>query len=263
MFSLTGAVGVFIICSRCFNLLLFPHRGGYAVKITRDETQVRRVGCQNHEAKGEKMKKVGIIIVVILISVACNTSNIQPSSQASTPTTAVSEIPIPTITKPPFASPTATLPKVTLTSPSIKVSYQVGIVLDPSLQSGDISIASAWLGYAAARAEWIQTNVSADEIVQKGYHRAFEEEVTSRSSLAKIWKEFGNSQANLKNPYLDDLLKVYESDFIREYTWIYLTSDEWLQPEGLRLDEFSTWTSNNLPNHKPETLAGVEITIDK
>jgi hypothetical protein len=39
MFFLTGVAGVFIICSRCFNLLLFPHRGGYPVKSTRDEVR--------------------------------------------------------------------------------------------------------------------------------------------------------------------------------------------------------------------------------
>jgi hypothetical protein len=214
--------------------------------------------------KGEKMKKIGIFIVVILISAACNTTNIQPSSQASAATTVASEIPVPTKTKSSVASPSATFAEVIPTPLATKASYQIGIVLDPSLQSEDISIASAWVGYAASRAEWIQTNISAEEIVQKGYHRTFEEEVAARSSLAKIWKELlGNSQPDLKNSYLDDLLKVYEARFIKEYTWIFLASNEWLQPEGLRLDEFLAWSNKNLPNHKPEIRADIEITVDK
>jgi hypothetical protein len=158
---------------------------------------------------------------------------------------------------------TATFARSEPTPPAKKTGPQVGIVLDPSLLSGDTSVTAAWLGYASARAEWIQSNITAEELAQKGYHRTFEEEVAARSSLAKIWKELKSSQTELKNTYLDELLKVYEAGFIKEYTWIFLATNEWSRPEGLRLDEFSIWSNKNIPNHNPETRADVEVTVKK
>ncbi len=85
----------------------------------------------------------------------------------------------------------------------------------------------------------------------------------ARSTLANIWEEFKNSQPDLKDKYLDDLLAVYRAGFIREYIWVFLANDAWLQPEGLQLDEFSAWVKANLPDHEPETRAGVEIAVSK
>ncbi len=209
------------------------------------------------------MKKLGIVIIATFITVACNTTNAQPSAQTSTTTAVPVVLATPTIKNVPTASPTASLPEPSPTSSSMKTGYQVRIVLDPSLQSEEIPVMSAWVGYAATRAEWIQNNVSADDIAQKGYQRTFEEEVSARSTLAKIWKELGDADAGLKNPYLDALLKVYEAGYIREYTWMFFASDEWSQPDGLLLEEFSTWSTENLVNHNPETHADIEITVDQ
>lgn len=213
--------------------------------------------------KGNKMRKSGIITIIIFIIAACSTTNAQPSGQPDTSTAIPVVLTSPITTNVPTESLATALPEPSPTSSSIKAGYQAGIVLDPSLQNEEIPVMSAWIGYAASRAEWIQTNVSVDEIVQKGYQRTFEEEVAARSTLSELWKEFGDSDVNLKNLYLDDLLKVYEAGYIKEYTWTYLASSEWSQPDGLLLEEFSAWSKNNLVNHNPETHADVEITVDQ
>ncbi|MBI5354543.1 MAG: hypothetical protein HZB50_18030 [Chloroflexi bacterium] len=207
------------------------------------------------------MRKLGIVILTVFIVAACSTTNTQPSNQTSTPTVEPLVLTTPRTTSAPTKTPTASLPEPSPTSDSIKTGYQAGIVLDPALKNEETPIISAWMGYAISRTEWIQANVSTDEIVQRGYERTFEEEVSARSTLAILWKELRGPDTSLKNPYLDDLLKVYEAGYIKEYTWIFLASSDWLQPDGLLLEEFSAWSKKNLINHSPETHADVEITV--
>ncbi len=203
------------------------------------------------------MKKLVYLISVALISTSCNVGNLPPIAASSTP------ISSPTTT---MASPISTITLLPPTlSPTIanKRNFHVDIVLDPSLQSMNISVASAWIGYGSALAEWVQINAPEKDLISGIYKPAFEGEVKARSTLANIWEEFKNSQPDLINKYLDDLLAVYKAGFIREYTWVFLGNDPWLQPEGLQLGEFSVWSKTNIPNHVPETLAGVEIIVSK
>ena len=203
------------------------------------------------------MKKLAYLISVALISTSCSMGNLPPIAASSTPKSS------PTATLPSPTS-TTTLPTPTPT-PTItdQKNFQVDIVLDPSLQSENISVASAWVGYGSALAEWIQDNITDKDFISGTYRPAFEGEVKARSTLASIWEEFKNSQPDLKNKYLDDLLAVYKAGFIREYTWVFLGNDTWLQPDGLQLEDFSAWSKANIPNHVPETRAGVEITVSK
>lgn len=114
-------------------------------------------------------------------------------------------------------------------------------MIDPSLQSEDISIKSAWIGYGSALAEWIQTNIPEKDIIVGIYRPPFEGEVKARGTLASIWAEFKNTQPDLKNKSLDDLLTVYKAGFIREYTWVFLANDTWSQPEAMKLEDFLSW----------------------
>jgi hypothetical protein len=205
------------------------------------------------------VKKTVILLVILFFLAGCSFSPTPDPTPMPTFTSTITETPTPppTNTATPIPEATATI------THSSNAGYKVNIWLDPSFFSGEPSVAAAWLGYASARTEWIQTNVLAEEMAQNGYHRAFEEEVAARSSLAKIWKELKSSKGGAKDTHLDDLLKVYEAGYIREYTWTFLATDEWSQPEGLRLDEFKTWAQVNIPDHEPKTLADVEITVDE
>ncbi len=203
------------------------------------------------------MKKLAYLLSVALISTSCSVGNLPPIAALSTsitPPTATAPSPISTITLPP---PTFSL---AITN---QANFQVDIVIDPSLQSENLSVASAWVGYGSALAEWVQNNIPEKDLVSGIYRPAFEGEVKARSTLANIWEEFKNSQPDLNNKYLDDLLAVYKAGFIREYTWVFLSNDTWLQPDGLQLEEFSAWSKTNIPNHVPETRAGVEISVSK
>ena len=64
--------------------------------------------------------------------------------------------------------------------------------------------------------------------------------------------------------YLDQLLRVSESGFLREYVWFYFQNLHWPgRPMGLRLYEFNEWRLKNLPNHREVTLANIEIEDSK
>jgi hypothetical protein len=192
----------------------------------------------------------GIIVALVLFTMAC-------AGQA-----------IPALNFSPTATPvvyrTATPPEPTPTPTTEPTSYKVTIVLDPSLTGKDTSITAAWTAYAAARAEWIQKNVSVQLVIQGGYHRTLDEEVAGRSAMALVWKSEKKAEPLLHDPYLDQLLQIYGSGFIREYTWSYFGDSAWEQPKDLYLKAYTLWVKSNLKQvHIPQTLADVQITLGK
>lgn len=145
-------------------------------------------------------------------------------------------------------------------------SYTVQIQLDPSLLNGqDPAIVNAWTAYANARADWIRQNTSGDEMLMTGYHRSFDEEVAGRTALVLAWLSEKQVEPGLRNPYLDELVKVYQAHFIKEYTWTYFADKDWERPKGLDLGAYMGWAQQHLANpiHIPQTLATVEVTIGK
>lgn len=169
-------------------------------------------------------------------------------------------------------TPTATsYPTVAPVTPSATPTpgaptYTVHIQLDPSLLNGqDPALVNAWTAYANARADWIRQNISADVMLMTGYHRSFDEEVAGRTALALAWQSEKKAEPGLRNPYLDQLLQVYQAHFIKEYIWTYFAASDWEQPRGLYLRLYMQWMQQHLakPIHIPETLATVEVTIGK
>jgi hypothetical protein len=65
-------------------------------------------------------------------------------------------------------------------------------------------------------------------------------------------------EPTISNRYLDELLRVYASSFIREYVWTYLRRSDWgAEPNGLRLEPFRAWVDENLKDHRVQTMAAV------
>lgn len=199
------------------------------------------------------MRIAALIAALGLATLACG---MQPFGEAfgiaGTPTAK----PYPTIAPvTPGAAPTPAPP-----------SYTVKILLDPSLAQGqDPALVNAWTAYANARADWIRQNITADTMLMTGYHRSFDEEAAGRTALAQAWQSEKKAEPGLRNPYLDQLLQVYEAHFIKEYTWIYFAASDWQRPQGLYLQAFMRWMQQNLtkPIHVPETLATVDVVIGK
>jgi len=140
----------------------------------------------------------------------------------------------------------------------------VTILVDESLKGEDkVNVAAAWIGYAAARAEWVQENLSREDFKEMGYKRSFDEELSARKSLLEIWMELTESKSGLSDQYLDELVMVRKAGFLEEYVWQLLRSPDWTtKPDNLELKGFSNWLADKLPNHEVQTLSKIEITED-
>ncbi len=198
------------------------------------------------------MRRATMVLVLALAAMACSLPRLDQALGFG-------------VTATPSPYPTLVPVTPSLTPTPGPPSFTVTIVLDPSLTGQDPSLVKAWTAYANARADWIRANIPAQQIAAGGYHRTFDEEVAGRTALALAWKAEKKVTPGLQNSYLDQLLKVYEASFIREYTWIYFAASDWEQPHGLYLTAFDSWARAHLtkPLHVVETLATVQVTIVK
>ena len=195
------------------------------------------------------MRTAGIMLALVLFTMACAAGQAIPALNLS-----------PTATAGVYRS--ATPPKPSPAPTTEPTTYKVTVVLDPSLTGKDTSITAAWTAYGAGRAEWIQKNVSTELVIQGGYQRTLDEEVAGRTAMALAWKSEKKVQPLLHDPYLDQLLQIYGSAFIREYTWSYFRDSTWQEPRNLYLKAYTLWMRNNLKQvHIPQTLADIKITL--
>ena len=133
------------------------------------------------------------------------------------------------------------------------------LLYSDSLFEGDDSVMASWLGYGLSKIVWVKQN--APEMMETGaYHSSFEEELYGRESLVKIWKELKEKDTSLQDGYLDEFVIIYDAGYLREYVWAYFTDGTWDGgPEGSRMEEFVVWQVENLPEHQPITLVGLDF----
>lgn len=134
------------------------------------------------------------------------------------------------------------------------------VLLDESLmdEGTNPSIAAAWYAYALSHANWISEHYK-DKDPAKDYKLAFEEELLCRGNLVQVWYELKEKTPDLKDIYLDEMVTVRDAGFLEEYIWTYHSDEGWPLPENLQLEEFDAWMAENLPEHHPETLAGIQV----
>ena len=147
-------------------------------------------------------------------------------------------------------SPKKLKPRKTLTDnqPSIVIN------IDSSLQEDKLA-RTAWGVYGSIKAQWKTGEYFKQhpEVIDK--NSLFEEEYHARESMIVVWKVLQENNSN-GNTYLNTLLEVVNAGFLREYIWNFISNDDWLKPNDLKLEEFSEWLSiNNLNKHQPKTLA--------
>ena len=88
----------------------------------------------------------------------------------------------------------------------------------------------------------------------------FEQEVQARDATLKTYLSVQKRDPELDIPCFDDLSRVGDAGFLREYVWVYLQQKSWSQqPSDLRLSEFDTWRQSNLSDHKPQTQGAVKV----
>ena len=88
---------------------------------------------------------------------------------------------------------------------------------------------------------------------------SFDEEFQAREATLKTYRDLQKHDAQLDLAYFNDLSRVEDAGFLREYVWIYLHQPSWSQePEGLKLGEFGRWRESNLAGHKVETQGSIK-----
>jgi hypothetical protein len=77
--------------------------------------------------------------------------------------------------------------------------------------------------------------------------------------MASVWSAYREGRRPaLPDPYLDDLVRVAEAGYLREYVWSFLHRPSWgRSPSDLGLEGFGAWREAHLARHAPLTLVGV------
>ncbi|OIO38309.1 MAG: hypothetical protein AUJ75_03030 [Candidatus Omnitrophica bacterium CG1_02_49_10] len=120
----------------------------------------------------------------------------------------------------------------------------------------DESVMAAWLAYAFTRGNWYEKAFFEAFPSEKEYRYTFEEEVDARRTLCQVWSELLETDATLKDKYLDEVSMVFKSGYLGEYVAYYIGFPE---EAGLRTDEFAKWAAENISAHKFETRSGIDI----
>jgi len=134
----------------------------------------------------------------------------------------------------------------------------LSMVLNESLTTEHPGVMGAWLVYGGSRLAWQNGKFKENFPNARRYQFTYEEELESRTAMATVWKELKGKDDTLKEPYLDDLIKVEENGFLKEYVWQINRSERWKKPTGLKLEEFKTWGRKNIPKHKPQTRVEIK-----
>jgi hypothetical protein len=88
----------------------------------------------------------------------------------------------------------------------------------------------------------------------------FEQEVQARNATLKTYHSIQKRDPELDISYFNDLSRVSDAGFLREYVWVYLRQESWSQnPLDLRLVEFDTWRQSNLSGHIPQTQGAIAV----
>lgn len=136
--------------------------------------------------------------------------------------------------------------------PNSDLFFQPGFARLPS------SAQTAWLSYGVARMVFLRERRVPMRIGQ--LDPGFEEEVGGRRVMARVWRAYrGERIPALRDPYLDDLVRVSDAGYLREYVWTFLHRPAWGEssPAGLDLEGFAAWREDHLARHAPLTLVGV------
>ena len=140
----------------------------------------------------------------------------------------------------------------------------VTIVFDNSLL-GDKPVAEkmfAWLGYAVNLAHYLVEKGKIDNAPSGRYVPEYLEEVFAREKQIQIWREAANRKSGGPSTYLymEQMLSIEDSGFLREYVWFFHYRREWGVPDqSLRMYEFVKQFGRKLIGHAPETRAWVEF----
>lgn len=81
---------------------------------------------------------------------------------------------------------------------------------------------------------------------------SFDCEHTAREHLLERWSELRERPGG-GSEYLDELVRVRDAGFLREYVWHFLRESAWQPPPALDMEGFTSWRREHLPEHDSRT----------
>jgi len=129
----------------------------------------------------------------------------------------------------------------------------LGFTIYADFMEGNEDASAAWLAYILTRQQYIMENLDKYIEVPGIISSRFEEELDARSGMLSVWEEIKSNNKSLQNKYFDDLSKVKNKGFMKEYVWTFHNRDGWEEPKDLKLKQFEIWKKENIPEHKAET----------
>ena len=130
------------------------------------------------------------------------------------------------------------------------------IFLFPEFHNRSAVAQAAWLGYGTGLVHVF----NADHLpLHPGIiEPSFEQEAAARAFMVSVWVANLKDEREPLDPYLEDLRRVDQAGWLREYVWVFLHRPAWGSPSAdLRLADFREWSALNLRDHSAQTLLGV------
>lgn len=116
------------------------------------------------------------------------------------------------------------------------------------------ALAIVWRQYGELKVKW-RTEIFRERFPDaESYQSTFEEEYECRKFLAEKWEELKDTRSATEDAYLDNLVKVKNSRYFREYIYSYFKEGNWdIDEDELYLDEFKKWKKLYMNGPKSET----------
>jgi len=139
------------------------------------------------------------------------------------------------------------LPGVVGSAPASGERATINVRMDPALSSADAPI---WLGYLLSRAKYVREHESEYDWKPGVIIPLFGEELVALTDALEVYRELQEKNEHLQVAYFDELARVADQSYLREYVWTYLHESAWeIPPENLRYIDFMHWRATGLAQH--------------
>ena len=127
------------------------------------------------------------------------------------------------------------------------------VELDESIMNRPALVA-IWQQYGQMKARWRDGLFRVEFPDESKYRLTLKEEFECRKHLAEQWETLKASSPKYSDRYLDNLVKVKNSRYFKEYIYSYFKKRHWkVDKDKLKLDEFKRWCKLNMKGPKKET----------
>lgn len=129
---------------------------------------------------------------------------------------------------------------------------------------GDVEM-PFWILYLLARVSWEQQHGGSASEMGSPRVPAFDEEVFARGKAVSAFDETLDDEERghvaQHFPYFAELKRVIDAGYLREYVWLELRHDAWVDPPAdIRERDYYAWRAQHLSNHVPVTRGTLRLT---